>query len=43
MKQLLFAIAAVVAAAASADEVLKCEGNAQAEFRDAGVVLQPAG
>lgn len=43
MNQLLFAIAAVVAAAASADEVLKCEGNAQAEFRDAGVVLQPAG
>ena len=43
MKQLLFAIALLAAGAASASEVLRCDGNAQAEFREAGVVVQPAG
>ena len=43
MKKVFIAAALLAVGAASADEVLKCNSNAQAEFRDAGVVLQPGG
>ena len=43
MKKFLIAAALLAVGAASADEVLKCNSNAQAEFREAGVVLQPGG
>ena len=43
MKKCLFSMAAFVAGVVSASEVLKCDSNAQAEFRDAGVVVQLAG
>ena len=43
MKRHMVAIAILVAGAASADEVLKCDRNAHVKFCDSGVSVQPSG
>ena len=43
MKSHMVAIAVLAAGAVSAEEVLKCDRNAQVKFCDAGLVVQPSG